>query len=64
MYLNISTYQWTVIGTLQGNGYNCRTDRLHHFEGSTNGVWNKVTQHIEWIVNTMESIGELVCHLD
>ena len=61
MYQNPSTHRWTLIGTVQGAGYNCRKDSMGMFEGSTNGVWNKVTAHMKWIRKTMEGLGETVC---
>jgi hypothetical protein len=30
------------VGTIQGSGYDCRTDTFGVFEGSMNGLWNKV----------------------
>merc|ERR1711874_235377 len=36
--------RWTIIGTLKGGGYNCRSDTLNG-----KGSWNKVTAHLDWI---------------
>lgn len=36
--------RWTIIGTLYGGGYNCRSDTLNG-----KGSWNKVTDHLDWI---------------
>ena len=30
-------------------------------EGSTNGVWNKVSEHVAWIRKTAEDLGEIFC---
>jgi secreted trypsin-like serine protease len=39
-----SSGRWTIIGTVWGGGYDCRS-------GNTNGdgKWNKVTDHLAWI---------------
>ena len=61
MYHNGASDRYILIGTVQGHGYDCIEDDVNTFEGSTNGVWNKVTAHMEWIQNTMEELGEKVC---
>ena len=58
MYLNKTTEKYILIGTVQGSGYDCREDTVSAFEGSTNGVWNKVSAHMEWIKKIMEEMGE------
>ena len=61
MYLNESTTRFVVIGTVFGNGYDCDKEVLNEFEGSRDGVWNKVSAHMEWIGDTMKELGEKVC---
>merc|ERR1719431_2176680 len=64
MYYNQTTSRYVLIGTVQGEGYNCRTGGVGSFEGSDNGVWNKVSAHMEWIKDTMEGLGENICKAD
>ena len=64
MYYNNTTSRYVLIGTVYGAGYDCRTDKVSKFEGSENGVWNKVSAHMEWIKDTMEELGETVCKAD
>merc|ERR1719315_288226 len=64
MYYNKTTSRYVLIGTVYGAGYDCRTDKVSKFEGSENGVWNKVSAHMEWIKDTMEELGETVCKAD
>ena len=61
MYFNKTTFRYVLIGTVQGNGYDCETDAVYEFAGSTNGVWNKVSAHMQWIQDTMEELGEKGC---
>ena len=61
MYLDKTTRRYVLIGTLKGQGYSCKYDTVDTFEGSTNGLWNKVSSHMEWIQDTMEELGEKVC---
>ena len=61
MYYNKTTSRYVLIGTVQGHGYDCRTDDVTEFEDSTNGVWNKVSAHMEWIQETMKGLGEKIC---
>jgi len=61
MYLDSSSGRYVLIGTVQGGGYDCRTDAISEFEGSDNGVWNKVSAHMEWIQQTMGRLGQRVC---
>jgi len=61
MYYNNATSRYVLIGTVQGGGYDCRYDTVATFEGSDNGVWNKVSAHMEWIRDTMEGLGEKIC---
>ena len=64
MQFNNASEAFTIIGTVNGNGYDFRTNQVHKFEGSTNGLWNKVSFHMEWIQDTMEDMGETVCKYD
>ena len=64
MYFNRSSHRWTIIGTLEGGGYNCATDRVEERAGRKLGFWNKVSAHMPWIQKTMEDLGETVCNPD
>ena len=61
MYLNPATNSYELIGTVQGSGYNCKTDQYIKIEGSSNGLWNKVSNWVNWIREVMEDMGEPVC---
>jgi len=61
MYYKKRSNQYVLIGTLKGNGYDCRYDNVSTFEGSTNALWNKVSAHMEWIKDTMEKLGDKDC---
>ena len=61
MYLNETTSSYILIGTVRGNGFDCRTARVVLFEGQTDGMWNKVQAHMEWIVENMRELGEMIC---
>ena len=50
-----------LIGTLQGSGYDCRSDRVVPFLGSTNGLWNQVSVWVDWIKKEMGKLGEKGC---
>ena len=64
MYYNNASRAFTIIGTVNGNGYDCRENQVYEFEGSRNGLWNKVSFHMRWIQKTMERYGERVCKDD
>ena len=53
----ISNY--TIIGTVMGEGYDCINDVKTESEGSTNGLWNKVSAWVDWIRKEMEEMGEM-----
>ena len=40
------------------------SDQIPSNEGVDNGVWNKVSAHMEWIKHTMEGLGEKICKAD
>ena len=61
MYYNKTTSRYVLIGTVIGNGYDCTRDFVSTYEGSTNGLWNKVSAHMKWIQETMEGLGEKIC---
>jgi len=44
MHQDPTTKRWTIIGTVVGRGYNCKTGNT-----SGEGKWNKVTAHLDWI---------------
>ena len=51
MYYNNTTSRYVLIGTVTAG----------RIKGSDNGVWNKVSAHMEWIKDTMEGLGETIC---
>jgi len=57
----LSGNRYTIIGTVMGSGYDCRTGGVKRFEGQRDGVWNKVSAHMEWIQDKMREIGEKIC---
>ena len=59
--MNLNHGRYTLIGTVNGNGYDCRTHGTTLFEMSDNGLWNKVSAHMEWIKETAEDLGENIC---
>jgi len=61
MYLSPISNRYILIGTVQGSGYNCKTDRYITVEGSSNGLWNKVSNWVDWIRGVMEDMDEPVC---
>jgi hypothetical protein len=64
MHFNNATAAFTLIGTVHGGGYDCKTNQVRTLEGSTNSLWNAVSFHMEWIQDTMEGMGEIVCKDD
>ena len=46
--------KWTIIGTVYGSGYDCRTNRTNG-----KGKWNKVTAYLDWIKATIA--GDNTC---
>ena len=61
MYLNRTTQKFVLIGTVFGGGYDCKKDVVNAWEGSRNGLWNKVSAHMNWIKRTMHELGEEIC---
>ena len=57
MYYNKTTSRYVLIGTVKGGGYDCKTDEVK----SSEGLWNKVSAHMDWIRETMEGLGEKIC---
>jgi len=53
--------QWILIGTLMGMGFDCWSDKIKLFEGSDNGIWNKISAHVEFIHKTMRDLNEKTC---
>ena len=53
--------QWLLAGTLLGMGYDCWSDKVKLFEGSDNGVWNKVGPQVTFIHMIMRKYGEKTC---
>ena len=56
MHYSSTTHKYSLIGTVQGVGYDCRKDEVNEFEGSDNGLWNKVSFHVDWIKRTMREL--------
>jgi len=46
MHQDPTTKRWTIIGTVRGGGYDCRSGTWNH---NRKGGWNKVTAHLDWI---------------
>ena len=61
MYLEPELDQWIIIGTVMGSGYSCEDDTVLESEGSTNGLWNKVSVWVDWINKVMKEMGEKGC---
>ena len=61
MYFNPYKNAFVLIGTVQGRGYDCRTDKINKIEGSTDGFWNQVSQWVPWIRALMSQHGEIQC---
>ena len=61
MYKDETKGTWILIGTVQGTGYDCRTDSVGLFEGSPDGVWNKVSHWVNWLRTKMDEYGETAC---
>ena len=61
MYLNESVSRYTLIGTVFGNGYDCTSNEVNMFEGQTDGIWNKVSEHMHWLEDNMRQLGEQIC---
>merc|ERR1711974_451203 len=47
-------HRFVLIGTLRGGGFDCRSGQYQEFEGSVNGLWNKVSAHSDWIKKEMK----------
>lgn len=61
MHFDTARNAWVLIGTVQGNGYDCRTGTTSLYEGSDNGLWNKVSTHVNWIKSTLRKLQEPYC---
>ena len=61
MYLEPELDRWIIIGTVMGSGYSCKDDTVNESEGSTNGLWNKVSVWVDWINKVMKEMGEKGC---
>ena len=63
MYFNKASGSYEIIGTLAGGGYSCVRNKVHFFEGSQNGIWNKVSSWIGWIKEEMNRYQEEQCQI-
>ena len=61
MHLDQRSQKYVVIGTLVGYAYNCSGDNVKTFEGSTDGIWNKVSNWVTFIKGQMAKLGEKTC---
>jgi len=61
MYWNRWAQHYELIGTVNGLGYDCTSGKVRRLEGSTNGVWNKVSNWVTYIRRLMRSMGETAC---
>jgi len=53
--------RYILIGTVHGAGYICATGARVDFEGTTNGMWNKVAYWVKWIKKEMKKVGDRGC---
>ena len=51
------------LGTVYGGGFECGTGKVNKFEGSTDGIWNKVPKIFNLICGIFGNLGDLVCPL-
>ena len=61
MYLDPTSQKYVLIGTLLGYGYRCGEDKVDIFEGSNDGIWNKVSNWVPFIKREMRKQGEKPC---
>jgi len=61
MWLNETVSRYTLIGTVFGSGYDCTTGDFNTFEDKRDGMWNKVSAHIDWVEENMKMLGEQIC---
>merc|ERR1712142_1232094 len=47
-----------IIGTVYGDGYDCRKEKVAKTEGSTNQVWNRVSHWVDWIRDEMKKLNQ------
>ena len=63
MYFNKARGSYEIIGTLAGGGYSCLRNKVYDFEGSQNGLWNKISSWIGWIKVEMNRYQEEQCKI-
>jgi len=66
MYYNKARGSYEIIGTLVGGGYSCgflSPGKVDSFEGSQNGIWNKISSWIGWIKVEMNRYQEEQCKI-
>ena len=56
MSYNNATQKWTVIGTVSGFGYDCKTGYVNGL-----GKWNNIKTLGTWIRKELVKIGEPIC---
>ena len=64
MYYNQTKQAYVIIGTVIGGGYNCAQNETKWFEGSSNGIWNKVSAWMGWIKKQMRELDDDHCSHD
>jgi len=57
MHQDPTTKRWTIIGTVYGGGYDCRTGNGAYRKG----YWNKVTAHLDWIKDILANDQGVRC---
>ena len=67
MFYHRPTSRYVLIGTLSGGGYFCKLDKVFDFpvddfKTAFDGIWNKVSAHMEWIQKKMDELGEKGCN--
>ena len=53
--------KYVLIGTVKGGGYDCGGDKVNTLEGSSDGLWNKVSKWVPFIKRVMKDMGETSC---
>ena len=49
------------LGTVQGHGYDCVRDEVNMVEDTSDGIWNKVSSHVPWILKIIQKYEEELC---
>jgi choriolysin H len=57
LHQNQVTKRWTIIGNVYGGGFDCRTGR----GANGQGIWSRVTAHLDWIRKVLDEPGTSTC---